>query len=179
MVFLRWALDLQFEMNAIVPFCWTLVISELYSIPTFVTLEVFFHQGPRALPSEACDFHFRSSLPVWQYGVKGFGVPKAIPLLPHTPERKELIGSAFCMWFCMPKELPLTFLCQSRFDFATTLLSKLQSALLKASASPFVGALYIEDLHWANLNFSQRAVTSLLTNGLPLSVIIYRGTPYR
>jgi len=69
--------------------------------------------------------------------------------------------------------------CQSCFDFATTLLSNLQSVLLKASANPLVGALYIEDLRWANLNFSQMVVTSLLTNGLPLSVIIYRGMPYR
>jgi len=50
---------------------------------------------------------------------------------------------------------------------------------LKASANPFASALYIEDLRWTNLNFLQRAVTSLLTNGLPLSVIIYRGTPYQ
>jgi len=36
--------------------------------------------------------------------------------------------------------------CQSRLNFATTLLNRLQRVLLKASANPFAGALYIEDL---------------------------------
>jgi len=69
--------------------------------------------------------------------------------------------------------------CQSLSDFATTFLSKFQSVLLNASAKTFAGALYIQDLCWANLNFSHKLVMRLLKNGLPLSVIMYLGMPHR
>jgi len=61
----------------------------------------------------------------------------------------------------------------------TTFFSKLQSVLLKASARPFTGALYIEDLCWANLNFSYRLVMRIFKNGSPLLVMMYLGPPYR
>ena len=70
------------------------------------------------------------------------------------------------------------FSCQFRLDLETTFFNGLHNVLLNGSARPFAGALYIDDLCWENLNFSQRLLINLLTNGLLLSVTIYRGTPY-
>jgi len=70
------------------------------------------------------------------------------------------------------------FLCRSRLDLETPFFNRLHNVLLNASARPFVGALDIDALFWENLNFSQRLLISLLTNGLPLFVTTYRGTPY-
>ena len=85
------------------------MIAELGSIPTFVALEVFSHQGPLTQLSKSCDIYLQLGLPVWECKMMGFRALTTIQLQLHTPEQRGSIELAFYMWFGMPKEPPQVF----------------------------------------------------------------------
>jgi len=95
----------------------------------------------------------------------GFEFPIAGRLLLRTLERRGLIVLAYYV-----VRYAQSLSCQSLLDFEATFFNRLHNVLLKGYARPFAGAWYIDHLCCSNLNFSEKLIITLLTNGLPLSI---------